>query len=115
MSRQQGYYWVNYKSEWKIAEYGEFYDWLGDKEYGWHLSGACESYCEGEYCKAPIFSDSDFSEINENRIPAPNELTLPTWDSLTPYKEGDRLLIDGKEVIVGKTYDMDDLINDGII
>lgn len=96
MSRQEGYYWVKVSESWFI-EYFDGNRWEGSESSGYALS------------------DAYFSEINENRIPAPDEPAFAAWDSCTTYKEGDRLLIDGKEVIVGKTYDMDSLINDGII
>ncbi len=75
-TRQEGYYWVKEEGGWVIAEYGEFYDWLNEKKYGWHLPGKCEGYCENEFVCAPVYSDSDFSEINETRIPSPDEVTI---------------------------------------
>ena len=72
MERELGFYWVNDGGKWIVAEYGEFYNWLCDKNYGWHLPGSAESYCEGEYCCAPIYGDDCFIEINETRLIAPN-------------------------------------------
>lgn len=72
MNRQEGYYWVKDEGVWKVAEYGTFYNWLSEREAGWHLFGTSESYCEGEYVGDPIFSDGDFEEINETRLTPPN-------------------------------------------
>lgn len=51
--RQEGYYWVKRHGQWIIAV------WLKDGYYGsyWYLTGT-----------ETMFKDSDFEEINENRI-----------------------------------------------
>lgn len=81
-TRQPGYYWVKYKDYWQVAEYGTFYDWLDNLETGWHLFGTATSYCSGEYVGDPIFSDSAFDEVNENRIPSPDEMVVPSKEDL---------------------------------
>jgi hypothetical protein len=52
--RQEGYYWVKYKENWIVA--------LCMKTH-WFLPGIDKK----------VYTDSDFSKINENRIHAPDE------------------------------------------
>lgn len=54
--RQDGYYWVKHKNEWHVAL------WNTQLYPSWHLSGHEEE-----------FEDTDFDEINEERIKSPNE------------------------------------------
>lgn len=52
MNRQQGYYWVKCHSEWQIGRFSQ------DR---WYLTYDV------------IDGDGEFSEINETRIPSPDE------------------------------------------
>ena len=56
MERQEGYYWINYLKEFRIAYWSEF-------NCKWNLSGSINTY-----------DDSDFEHINEVRIKYPGEL-----------------------------------------
>lgn len=58
MGRKSGFYWVNYKGEWRVAEYISKDD-STIKSYGgvWGLVG-----------KQQFFCDNNFDEIDENII-----------------------------------------------
>ena len=59
MGRQEGYYWVKYKTGYQIAFWGY---WITNM-YAWFCIGSEEQY-----------EDSDFEHINEVRIKQPGEL-----------------------------------------
>lgn len=54
MDRQEGYYWVKYRTGYQIA----YWD-----KYSWYVIGNDE-----------IYEDSDFEHINEVKIKEPGEL-----------------------------------------
>ena len=54
MDRQEGYYWVKYRTGYQIA----YWD-----KYSWYVIGNDE-----------IYQDSDFEHINEVKIKEPGEL-----------------------------------------
>ena len=56
--RQEGYYWVKYDGEWEIAYFSVTYSMHYDGE--WSLNPAIAN--------ETVLQDSDFEEINENRI-----------------------------------------------
>lgn len=58
MDRQEGYYWVKYKTGYQIAYYGKYFD-----KMAW--------FCTAD---EEIYFDSDFEHINEVRIKEPGEL-----------------------------------------
>lgn len=62
MGRQEGYYWVKYKGEFKIAKYSIFKLYKTIKPY-WFVC-----------CDPTYLQDSDFEHINETRIKHPGEL-----------------------------------------
>lgn len=59
MNRQEGYYWVKYRTGYQIAYWGL---WISDK-YAWFVIGNEDG-----------FEDTDFEHINEVRIKFPGEL-----------------------------------------
>lgn len=59
MERQEGYYWVKYKTGYQITYWGE---WTRQR-WKWFIIGSDDQY-----------NDSDFEHINENRIKQPGEL-----------------------------------------
>jgi hypothetical protein len=62
MNRQEGYYWVKYKGEFKIAKYSIFKLYETIKSH-WFVC-----------CDPTLLQDSDFEHINEVRIKQPGEL-----------------------------------------
>ncbi len=60
MERKEGYYWVKQSGRWIIAEW--LYVGEVASEFAWEFPGN----------QFP-WEDSDFSEINESRIPSPDE------------------------------------------
>ncbi len=55
MARKSGYYWVKYIKEWEAGYFDK-------KDNEWFLTGTDSTY-----------KDSDFEQINENRIMSPDE------------------------------------------
>ena len=60
MDRQEGYYWVKYRTGYQIAYWGEC---IHGGEYVWYVAGSEDQY-----------NDSNFEHINEARIKHPGEL-----------------------------------------
>jgi hypothetical protein len=60
MNRQEGYYWVKYRTGYQIAYWGEY---VPGGKLVWYVVGSEEQY-----------KDSDFEHINETRIKQPGEL-----------------------------------------
>jgi hypothetical protein len=60
--RKAGYYWVKYKGEWHIHFYTENENWVILTRNG-----------NGEAVAGLTFNDSDFEEIDENRIERENK------------------------------------------
>jgi hypothetical protein len=56
MDREEGYYWVKYRTGYQIAYWGECMLCTGG-EYAWYVAGSEDQY-----------NDSDFEHINETRI-----------------------------------------------
>lgn len=78
MKREPGYYWVKVKYEdvWHCAIYTNDYS---DGDYFWYFTGDIEA-----------FAETDLSEINENRIPSPDEYGLGGLDEIaTPNTNKD--------------------------
>lgn len=59
MDRQEGYYWIKYRTGYQIAYWGEW------------LTGCMSWFCVGN---EEQYEDSDFEHINENRILQPGEI-----------------------------------------
>jgi hypothetical protein len=68
MKRENGFYWVKFRFNWRIGEFVNSYDEVLD---GTKID---ESYWNVQHFK-DYFHDSDFEEINEQRILSPDEIT----------------------------------------
>lgn len=64
-TRQSGYYWVKWYNDWEVAQ------WDADA-MKWLL---CGDELPNE--------DAGLNEINENRIPTPDECSLMVWGNET--------------------------------
>ncbi len=62
MERKEGFYWVKYKGDWITAE------WMGGTSASWLIVDKKYNPTSARYRY-----DSDFEQINETRIPMPDE------------------------------------------
>jgi hypothetical protein len=60
IERQEGYYWVKYRTGYQIAYWGEY---VPGGEWVWYVVGSEE-----------LYKDHNFEHINETRIKQPGEL-----------------------------------------